>query len=383
MKIVGISMSLNRIYGGAPQAAIDTMFALSVNKNQVVHQVLGQSKHSFDDSSLNSPRTAQQILDYQFYFSPIENPYGLVSPLKFLRAFLALRKFEPDVIIVHQIYTLASLLGWFGKIAFGCNLVIVPHGSLNTYHEAFHKRRKKLARAIVINRVLRSSRKIFVTSEMEKSNLPNVLNSKAVVVGLGIRDLEQFDFDPSLENPSISLLCMGRITRKKQYEMVIEAMLEIQKVLPSAKLVIAGDGEPDYLEELMARTRVLGLAEKVSFEGWVDGVRKIALVKASTIFLLPSLDENFGIVVAECLAAGVPCIVSRHVALQEIIGEYKAGIVLDEISPHSISIAVRKILESDISQTKLRAHTAAVENFSWSTVVRKWQNELELINLDR
>ena len=65
---------------------------------------------------------------------------------------------------------------------------------------------------------------------------------------------------------------------------------------------------------------------------------------AATLFVLPSLDENFGLAVAEAMAAGCPVVISRQVALSKEIEKYSAGIVI-EAEVDGVSRAFRRLLE--------------------------------------
>src|SRR5205823_2891665 len=92
-------------------------------------------------------------------------------------------------------------------------------------------------------------------------------------------------------------------------------------------LTIAGDGDLRYVNKLKRLTVSLGLSERVHWAGFVLGARKDAVFREAAAFILPSLSENFGVAVVEALAAGLPCIVSRGVAISGEVEEAGAGAI--------------------------------------------------------
>jgi glycosyltransferase involved in cell wall biosynthesis len=79
----------------------------------------------------------------------------------------------------------------------------------------------------------------------------------------------------------------------------------------SWSLTIAGDGERSYQSSLQARVQKLSLQNKTTFVGHIDGDQKREFFSNSDMLIAPSHTENFGLVVAEALAHGVPVIASR------------------------------------------------------------------------
>jgi glycosyltransferase involved in cell wall biosynthesis len=88
--------------------------------------------------------------------------------------------------------------------------------------------------------------------------------------------------------------------------------------IPTAKLVMIGDGsEKDRLTKLIERE---GLTERITVCGFVEETTKFDLLRKSTLFVLPSSVDAWGIVVAEALSNGVPVIVYDLPAFRSIWG---------------------------------------------------------------
>jgi glycosyltransferase involved in cell wall biosynthesis len=91
-------------------------------------------------------------------------------------------------------------------------------------------------------------------------------------------------------------------------------------------------------------TRRLAIDGHVNWLGYVDGDRKSEVLVAASAFVLPSYSENFGIAAVEALAAGLPCLVSRGVAISNEIDKAGAGIVVGT-TPNEIATGIKKLLD--------------------------------------
>ena len=100
---------------------------------------------------------------------------------------------------------------------------------------------------------------------------------------------------------------------------------------PALHLLMAGMEDEVGLEgRLKERVRVLGLAHRVTWAGQIEEGLKWGAFLASTAFILPSHQENFGLAVAEALACGVPVLISNKVNIWHEIDAGGAGIVEDD-----------------------------------------------------
>jgi glycosyltransferase involved in cell wall biosynthesis len=94
---------------------------------------------------------------------------------------------------------------------------------------------------------------------------------------------------------------------------LIEAasILKVRGLEP--QFIIAGSGDSDYTNQLKARVGDLGVSEQFLFTGHIDGDLKISLYQNADVFVLPTYQENFGLVFLEALACKVPVITTKGV----------------------------------------------------------------------
>ena len=112
----------------------------------------------------------------------------------------------------------------------------------------------------------------------------------------------------------------GRLVAKKGYAALLDAFAQLVADGVDARLVIGGDGpEADALHARAAR---LGIRERVVFAGWVDDIR--GFLEDAHLFVLPSHDEPFGIVVLEAMASGIPIVTTPTVGPREVLDDDSA-----------------------------------------------------------
>ncbi|HYG82124.1 MAG TPA: glycosyltransferase, partial [Pyrinomonadaceae bacterium] len=120
------------------------------------------------------------------------------------------------------------------------------------------------------------------------------------------------------------VLALTRLHPKKNLEALIAAFLSLSAREDFARwrLVVAGDGEEDYVARLK---RSAAGSSRIIFTGWLGDEDKALALRGAELLALPSCQENFGLCVAEALACGVPAVVSRRVNLAAEIEEARAG----------------------------------------------------------
>jgi len=168
------------------------------------------------------------------------------------------------------------------------------------------------------------------------------------------------------------LLFLSRMHAKKGLDMLIDAWADLCPAQPDWHLVIAGsamDGEDAGYRDHAARR---GISDRATFIGHVEGREKSAAFAGADLFVLPTHSENFGIVVAEALAHGVPVITTTG-APWEVLRASRSGWWI-EPAPQALGGALRDALALDPAELRAmgRRGIALVEtDFSWDVNARK------------
>jgi glycosyltransferase involved in cell wall biosynthesis len=191
---------------------------------------------------------------------------------------------------------------------------------------------------------LRRARAVFFTTEQEKrlageSFRPNRWNG--VVVPYGITDpqiseqetgrwVEAFYAKFPLLRGRRYLLFMSRIHEKKGCDLLIEAFAKYAERYPDLDLVIAGPDQVGMRAKLEKRAERLKIAQRIHWPGMISGSLKWGALHACEAMVLPSHQENFGIVVVESLAMGRPVLISNQVNIWSEIEASRVGMVDDD-----------------------------------------------------
>ncbi len=148
------------------------------------------------------------------------------------------------------------------------------------------------------------------------------------------------------------VLYVGNFLPHKNLLRLVQAFAGLtETVRRDCALVLAGDCS-DGRRSILGEARQLGIEEKVILTGMVADADLPALYAGCEAFVMPSLDEGFGLPAAEAMACGVPVIVSDRASLPEVVGD--AGLQVDPLRVEAISAALTAVLSDRVLQEDLR-----------------------------
>lgn len=234
-----------------------------------------------------------------------------------------IKKLNPDIIHVHGYHTLFSpeVLFLLKKINPSIPLVFSPHLGVLSHNTFAGKHLWNFYNQLIGKKIIELSDYICVASHYELSNLHLILKvsaTKIIIIPHGV-DVIDLNYQ-KCRTDTINLLYAGYLLELKGVHYILEALyILIFKVGIKVKLTIIGEGPYEF--KLKQLTKELNLNQFVSWHGFLPSEELILEFKKSDIFLLTSMSENYGIVVAEALALGVPVIVSKTTALNEFLNE--------------------------------------------------------------
>lgn len=187
-------------------------------------------------------------------------------------------------------------------------VVLTPHGMLEPWIIKRHYWTRKLPALLLFQKAaIQNADCLQATAESEKENLLKLgYNSNIKIVKLGI-DAESIIMKTSWKKNK-QLLFLSRVHVKKGINYLIEAVDDLQKELQGYKILVAGEGDADYVATLKQQIADKGLQEIIQLIGGVYGDKKWELFQTSDFFVLPTHSENFGLAIAESLASGTPVI---------------------------------------------------------------------------
>jgi glycosyltransferase involved in cell wall biosynthesis len=176
-------------------------------------------------------------------------------------------------------------------------------------------------------------------------------------------------FGISHERPIV--LFLSRIHPKKRPDLLLHAISQAIAQNHDCHLIFAGGGDVEYLNYLTNLVSSLGLVSRTSFAGFVVGEDKALLLQGSDLFVLPSFAENFGVAVAEAMAAGLPVIVTPDVQISPEIAAEQAGLVVKG-NVDEMAEAIARLLSSPNERHRLGKNGQQLVSrcYSWSAIAQ-------------
>jgi glycosyltransferase involved in cell wall biosynthesis len=378
LKILHIISSVNPA-GGGPIEGIKQLGT-----------VLNGAGHRVEVASLDHPK-APYLKDFPLPVHPLGPAtlhYAFSSRfIPWLRA----NRSQYDAIIVNGIWQYHSFATWRTLRKSSTPYVLYTHGMLDPWFKKQYplKHFKKwLYWPWAEYRVLRDANAVLFTCEEERRLACSsfwLYRCNDIVVSYGtakpkgdpkVELLEFFARYPELRGKKLALF-MGRIHPKKGCDLLIEAFARVLGTHPNWHLVIVGPDQVGWRQELNCRAEQLGLAPRITWTGMLDGAMKWGALRAAEIFVLPSHQENFGIAVAEALAAGVPALISNKVNIWREIEVDRAGMVSEDTLE-----GTRGLLQaySEMPAEKKQAmRQAAVRCFEQRFEIKKAAEALQIV----
>jgi glycosyltransferase involved in cell wall biosynthesis len=169
-----------------------------------------------------------------------------------------------------------------------------------------------------------------------------------------------------------TLVTVANLVPRKRHIDVIEALPVLRRSHPDLRYVVVGGGpEHDRIREHAAR---LGVQDMVQMRGALPHAEAVAAARAATLFVLPSVDEAFGVAYVEAMAGGVPAIGCRGEYGPEEIAAAGGGIVLmPPRDPRALADRIAELLSAPDALDDLGdAARATVERaFTWEACGRE------------
>jgi glycosyltransferase involved in cell wall biosynthesis len=149
-----------------------------------------------------------------------------------------------------------------------------------------------------------------------------------------------------LPHPATLLVYTGRLLRGKGLELLLDVFAGLAPVYPDAHLVLVGSGSGQVLsvEDSLRKKAADGpLPGRVTFTGRVDAVEDY--LRASDIFVFPSVFEALGISLIEAAACGLPCVGSRTGGIVDVIEHERTGLLYASGKADALAAALRRVLD--------------------------------------
>ena len=379
MRILQIIPSISLVYGGPSQMVLGLSAALAA-KNIDVTILTTDSNGDIGqlplDVPLNEPiqQNGYQIIYFRCY--PWRRYKFSFSLLQWLNE--NARQF--DLAHIHALFspvtTLASTIARYHDLPY----IIRPCGMLDPADLQKKKRLKQIYATLLERPNLAGAAAIHFTSKEEaKISERFGLGSTAkmpvprdLVIPLGVT---AGLFPKRLRESQVPIiLFMSRIAPKKGLDLLIPALESILGSGIEFHFILAGSNpqDADYETQIKVQIHNSSLAKYTTITGFVSGDLKAEVLTKADLFVLPSYYENFGIAVAEAMAAGVPVVISDRIHIAEDIQQAEAGWVGPlEVGAIANSIKSALLNPQERQRRGLNGKEYAKKHYNWEAIAQQ------------
>lgn len=284
-----------------------------------------------------------------------------------------LRSNRPAVVHSHGLWAPAG--HWASRAArrHGIPLVIQPRGMLEPWALGHKAWKKRIGMTLFQRSDLDVAHVLIATSGQEYENIRKLGLRQPVAVipnGVDVAVLQSVGNELRRVPERVrSVLFLSRIHPKKGLLNLMHAWARL--ALCGWRLRIAGPDEAGHLDEVMALVQRLGIAASVEYVGEVDGERKSEAYREADLFVLPTFSENFGVVVAEALAHGLPVITTRGAPWADL-ETHRCGWWVDiGVEPLVDALRASTALGDEVRWAMGQRGREYARRFEWAAIARE------------
>jgi glycosyltransferase involved in cell wall biosynthesis len=327
LRVLHVIASMAAEGGGPPAVCAGLTAALAARAHHVTVATLEEPGHT--------PVTLDARVELKAFASERGGHYGKSAALD---AWLKANVTSFDIVHLHAVWLFPTFAAARACWAQRKPYVVLLHGMLDQYsvrqHSLWLKRaywllreRRVEGRAAGIQCLNRAemTKAVPWIGNMPKFILPNGID-ESQIAAMPARGAFRAAH-PDLAPRPLALF-LSRLHPKKGLDRLLPAWKALADRMPEARLLIAGTGEPGYVESLKKLAADSGLAEKVVFLGQLVGRQKWEALVDANVFVLPSHQEGFSMAITEALAAGCPPVVTEECNFDELAEEKACGVII-------------------------------------------------------
>jgi len=297
----------------------------------------------------------------------------LRSPLAFCQTLRSTVKGDPpDLLHDHGVWLPSNAAAALVSKRRGIPLVISTRGMLTSWALRHNRWKKRLAWMGYQKHVLQRAALFHVTSQEEVDALRDLgFDQPAAVIPNGV-PLPDASASNGSSGEGRRALFLSRVHPKKGLPMLLDAWATVRPA--GWTLEIVGPSEEGHRAELEAQARRLRLEGTIQFAGPVADDEKWDVYRRADLFVLPTHSENFGIVVAEALAAGVPALTTTGAPWADL-ERHDCGWWV-EPDEEALTGALRAAVGADDGTRRAmgrRGRALVEEQYSWDRVAAEMQ----------
>jgi glycosyltransferase involved in cell wall biosynthesis len=380
MKILQIVPSISLVYGGPSQMVLGLSAALA-KLGQDVTIITTDSNGDTGQNPLDVPLEVPVAQNgYQIYYFRC-SPFRRYKFSLSLFAWLANNAKNYDIAHIHALFSPVSSIS--ASIARSRQLpyILRPLGTLDPADLRKKRQLKQIYATFLEKPNLAAAAGVHFTSQQECQISERFrIKTNDIVIPLGIDFFDKpedqgADFNIPQDKPII--LYMSRLDPKKGLDLLLPSLETLLQRGLDFHFVLAGGNPQDreYENRIKNQIETSVLAKNTTITGFVTGKVKNSLLARADLFVLPSYYENFGIAVAEAMAAGIPVVISDRVDLHPAVQEAAAGWITPCNREELTNTLETALTHPEIRQQRGKnARDLVLTKYSWDAIAEQMLN---------
>lgn len=273
-----------------------------------------------------------------------------------------------NIIHAHSHLFFSTNICIFARILHSAPLIVTNHGLISASAPDWLN---TLYKKTVSKATFRIADRIICYTDIEKKNIEKlgIDPDKISVIHNGV-DTTLFAPKPFGKFPDRKqILWVGRYVPGKGLEYLVEAFYQVREKIPTAHLVLVGEGPEQLKIEDMIKDK--NLTRSVTRISHLDNATLPEIYNQSDVFVLPSLMEGVPRTLLEAMACGIPSVITDLPHLREIVDG--AGFMVPPKDPRALSDAILTILnDADFAEKMSQTGRSKIEKeYSWDDTVKK------------
>lgn len=279
-----------------------------------------------------------------------------------------IQNYEPDIIHAHT-FSIDSNIGIFIKQKLNIPLVITTHGS-DLEQRLQNDRENEVKSAL-----LKTDAVVAVSSKLERKIRSLNCNIKSDVILNGCE----------IENKLVrkkkkhSLIYVGNLIKQKNVDVVIKGVSKLKETYPDVQMTIIGSGGERSALELLCDE--LGVAENITFLGQLPNKQVLEMMAQNEYFVMPSVNEGFGIVYIEAMSSGCVTIGTEGEGISDVIHSGENGFLINPDPDDIVEVIMKcendKELKKEISRNGINDACGLTWDFNAKNYITLFEQLIE------
>ena len=204
---------------------------------------------------------------------------------------------------------------------------------------------------IFMKAMLRRAKRIICSSDFVRGGVMKSYLSKSRTITPAADHKLFYPARTRIAEPK--LLFVGSLNFSDMYkglDTLLQAVAKLKHTTPNLKLTVVGQG--DYQKQYEADAQTLGIEKLVEFAGRLEGTQLADAYRASAVFVLPSSNDSFPMVITEAMSTGLPIISTTVGGIPTLVDHGVDGLLVEPKDVAALSQAINNLLSSPIRQQK-------------------------------